>query len=276
MMTSLLTSEGLADYREHGLTIVPGVFSHEECDALIEHMMDWQSGRKTIEGMSVREPDDWGRTLNQHFRDPVALQWLLDPRLRPMLHDCLRAEPAGVQTMYFFKGSTQGRHQDQYYLPACMSAWIALGEVDQDNGTIWVQKGSHQKHLLMAAELDHASGQDFSNGEVYHEELEKIFEHNATAYGCKEVPAEAKKGDVVLFHGIAIHRGGPIGVPGSFRHVLANHYVPESFEAWPYGQWPRYGFDGTRHADTDESEGYPLHPNEVTNFDAVANQQPVY
>ncbi|MEM7533369.1 MAG: SDR family oxidoreductase [Chloroflexota bacterium] len=32
-------------------------------------------------------------------------------------------------------------HQDQYYLPDCMSAWIALVDVDDGNGPLGVQPG---------------------------------------------------------------------------------------------------------------------------------------
>jgi len=277
MGTSLLSAEQLEEYRENGFTVVRDVFTHEECDALVERMMNWHSGNAPIEGMSSREPENWNRTLNQHFVEPVALQWLLDSRLEPMLRDCLGGEPEGVQTMYFFKGSEQPRHQDQFYLPGCMSAWISLMDVGQDNGTIWVQKGSQMKHLVMPAELNHPSGQDFSIGTVYQDAIERVFQQNANEYGLEEVPASAHKGDVVLFHGIAIHRGGPIGTPGSFRHVLATHYISESFDGWPYGEWPRYGFDGSRRVHAPQSTGGPCaHPAKITNSAAVANQVPVY
>ena len=52
--------------------------------------------------------------------------------------------------------------------------------------------------------------------------------------------------DAVIFDGKLIHRGGPIGVPGSFRHVMANHYIPYDFNGWPYSDWPRYSFDGEK------------------------------
>ena len=275
MTEQALSTDCLEQYRNNGYTVVRGLFSHEESDALVEHMLDWQAGRNPIEGMSTREPEQWDRTLNQHFLDPVAMQWMLDPRLRPLLRDCMQDEPEGVQTMYFFKGSTQGRHQDQFYLPGCMSAWIALVDVGQHNGTIWVQKGSHRKHLVMPRELNHPSGQDFSIGVDYGSAVEKVFEENAREHGLEEVPVEVGKGDVVLFHGMIIHRGGPIGEPGSFRHVLANHYVPRGFEAWPYGEWPRYGFDGTRRVDAGEPAGHRGHPNKVTNPAAIENQVPV-
>jgi phytanoyl-CoA hydroxylase len=277
MTESGLTQDCLDHYREHGFTVARGVFSHEECDGFVQRMVDWISGEQPIEGMSVRKPDQWDRTLNQHLVDPVCKEWLLHPRLRPLLADCMQDDPEGVQTMYFFKGSTQGRHQDQYYLPGCMSTWIALMDVGQHNGTIWVQKGSHQKHLVTARELKHSSGQDFSNGEEYHVALERVFEENTAEHGLEEVPVEVAKGDVVLFHGVLIHRGGPVGESGSFRHVLANHYVPQGFEGWPYGEWPRFGFDGDVSADTSErTEGWQGHPNRVTKPEAIDNQVAVY
>jgi hypothetical protein len=43
-----------------------------------------------------------------------------------------------------------------------------------------------------------------------------------------------------------IHRGGPILEDGSFRHSWAGHYIPQSFNPWPYEDKPRLrvSFDG--------------------------------
>ena len=54
-----------------------------------------------------------------------------------------------------------------------------------------------------------------------------------------EVAVEASKGDVVFFDGRLIHRGGPILEPGAFRHSFACHYIPQSFNPWPYEALPR-------------------------------------
>ena len=48
-------------------------------------------------------------------------------------------EPEMVQAMYFYQGSDQDRHQDQYYLPECISAWMALEPTSPQNGTVWVR-----------------------------------------------------------------------------------------------------------------------------------------
>ena len=61
-----------------------------------------------------------------------------------------------------------------------------------------------------------------------------------------ETPVIASKGSVVIFDGRLIHRGGPVGVPGSWRHVMANHYIPHGFTGWPYKGWPRISADSRR------------------------------
>jgi hypothetical protein len=44
----------------------------------------------------------------------------------------------GIKKIHFWLGSEQRRHQDQFYLLGCMSAWIALQDVDVQNGAMWV------------------------------------------------------------------------------------------------------------------------------------------
>jgi hypothetical protein len=238
-----LTSAQKAQYESDGYVLVEGVFTPDECDAVVDTMMALHAGRRRLEGFKPRQPDDWGRTHNQHLYDLVAMELLLHPRLREPLRDCMNDEPDGVQTMYFWKGSQQRRHQDQYYLPGCMAAWVAFQDVSPENGTIFVQPGSHRGRLLR--QEDFVSKDDVPAplfGQHYDDAVDALFERN----GLPELPVIAKKGDVVFFHGVLIHRGGPITDSGAFRHVIANHYIPRGFTGWPYSGWPRIAFDGTR------------------------------
>ena len=248
-----LTSAQKAQYEQDGYTILKGLFDVDECDRFVDHMMDLHAGRERIDGfqfaawvvnMAPRNADDWSRTRNQHLYDPMTMDWLLNPRLRRPLRTCLDDEPEAIQTMYFYKGSEQRRHQDAYHLPGCMSAWIALQDVDERNGSIHVQLGSHRGPIL--DKKDFTEDEDGKPGPWYgwnHEDaFDALFERN----GFPEIAVEAAKGDAVLFHGRLIHRGGPILEPDSFRHVLACHYLPYSFNPWPYEVAPRLriSFDG--------------------------------
>ena len=141
--------------------------------------------------------------------------------------------------MYFWKGSEQRRHQDQYYLPGCISAWIALQDASEDNGAIRVQPGSHSGRLIRKADFE-GSEAEFE-GWDYNDAVDKLFERNEKP----EISIVAAQGDVIFFHGVLIHGGGPIIKEGQFRHSLACHYIPYGFSEWPLA-WERISFDGSR------------------------------
>jgi hypothetical protein len=223
------------------------VYAADECAAFVEYMLDLHAGRIELEGFGPRASGEWQRTHNQHWYDPVARRWLIEPRLEAPLRQCLNDEVEGIQTMYFWVGSEQGRHQDQFYLPGCISAWIALQDVDVGNGAMLVQPGSHRGRLLTGD--DFAAGAEFA-GWDYNAAVDVLCERN----GGEEVAVEVKQGDVVFFDGVLVHRGGPILERGSFRHALANHYIARGLADWPHGRWPRVAFDGSeRHYPLPES-----------------------
>src|SRR5690349_6786500 len=140
-----LSRDLVNQYRRDGFVIVPRVFTPDECRGWIDHFMAIHDGRIENAGFKGRDPSDWSRWHNAHFHDDVALRLLIHPELKQPLEEATGGAVDGIQTMYFWKGSEQSRHQDQYYLPACFSAWVALQDVGPDNGTIWVQVGSHRR-----------------------------------------------------------------------------------------------------------------------------------
>lgn len=252
MTPRTLTPEQVRQYTDDGFTILPGLFTAEECAEVIAHHIALAYGSKQVEGIPPRDTTglNWGRTHNQHFHDPYALQLMLHPKLKAPLEQIINngtpGEVDGIQTMYFWHGSEQRRHQDQYYLPECMSAWCAFVDVDEDNGTIWVLKGSHRNELVTRDALAKKYGHDTPFGPHYNDTVDELFEAEQREHGYEEVPVRAKAGDVVFFHGVLIHRGGPIGKPGTFRHVMANHYIPHNSTKWPYPEWPRHDFAGNK------------------------------
>ena len=249
-----LTEAQKADYDRDGFVVLAGALSVAECERFVEHMLDLHAGRKKLDGFELRQPDsanEWGRTHNQHVYDSMALEYLILPQLQAPLHDCLGDDAEGIQTMYFWQGSEQRRHQDQYYLPGCMSAWLAFVDVSRQNGTIWVQPGSHRQRLLTKA--DFATGGEFFEWD-YNDAVDEQFRRNEVhGQAADEVPVEVPRGSVVLFHGALVHRGGQILQPGSERHVLANHYIPYCLDDWPHTSWTRHAFAGSvrRHPEPD-------------------------
>ena len=239
-----LAADHLAEYERDGYTIVRSAYTPAECDEFVNYMLDLHAGRIQVEGFAPRAPDDWSRLISRSLHHPLGLAWLIDPRLRQPIQTLLGEESDGVQSMYFYQGSEQRRHQDAYHLPGCMSAWVALQEVDAQNGSIHLQVGSHKGPLI--EKKGFRADADGNKGPWYGWDPEDVFDALFEKNSLPEIAVEAQKGDVVFFHGRLIHRGGPILAPGAFRHSWAGHYIPRSCDPWPYENHPRLrvSFDG--------------------------------
>ena len=238
-------------YERDGFVLVKGVFTRKECD-------DWVAYAKEQMQMQVDAVAAEDTPLAPRAREPDTtdpeMDMLLHPKVRDPLAACMEidgwpgADPVAIQSMYFWQGSEQRRHQDQFYLPECMSAWLAFEDTSPRNGTVWAQAGSHKGRLLTRS--DFLEGGEF-HGVDYNDAVDMVFAENE-ASGMVEKPILAEKGDVLYFHGVLVHRGGEILEPGSSRHVYANHYVPSTFDgeqpdrrgagsAAQYNNWERGG-----------------------------------
>lgn len=255
-----LTAAEREVYDRDGFVIVKGVFTPKECDdwvAYVKEQMALQVANDAADGDEPLPP----RAREPGTTDPEA-DMLLHPKLRDALSGCMdvdgwpAAEPVAIQCMYFWQGSEQRRHQDQFYLPECMSAWCAFEDASRRNGTVFAQAGSHKGRLLTRD--DFAEGGEF-HGVDYNDAVDAVYAENE-ANGMLEKPVIAEKGDVLYFHGVLVHRGGAIEEPGSSRHVFAHHYVPSTFDgdqpdrrgagsAAQYDNWERGGLGRMSFAD---------------------------
>ena len=223
-------------YQENGYLVLESVFSQEECQRFVTHMEDLHTGRKQLEGFF--QQDKYGaRTFNQHLYDPFVLNLLIHPRLHKPLADCFGGEPEGIQTMHFYEGSEHPLHQDQYYLPDCMSAWMAMVRVDENNGPLIVQPGSNRGKLITKSDVSMTllpeETYELQQHNRYFPAVKQVFRGN----GTDAVQVMVNAGDVILFNGKLIHGGAQILKPGTRRHALACHYIPYASENWER-DWP--------------------------------------
>ena len=231
-------------YQQDGYAVLDRVFARDECRRFVGHVGYLRAANKRLGG-SARQEYFGRRTLNQHLYDPVALQFLIDERLRRPLADCFEDEPEAIQTMLVAGGSERILYQDQYDLPDCMSAWIAMVDINEDNGPLVVQPGSHTGRLVTRSNARHELQPGETRTERQHSRyfprVREAFREN----GRDVMRVMVNQGDVVLFHGRLIHGGAPVRHPGTPRYALACRYIPYHSENWDR-DWPRISFDGTR------------------------------
>ena len=144
--------------------------------------------------------------------------------------------------MHFFEGSEHPLHQDQFYLPDCISAWIAIEDSNQLNGPLLLQPKSHLGELITKTGLPELNGIDNN----YDNHQKKIYFPRVNDLAKKNnipiIKVFAKQGDVIFFHGKLIHGGSKVINNSSSRHSLACHYIPFNSNNWDR-DWPRFSFD---------------------------------
>ena len=77
-----LTKQQANQYERDGFVVMEGLYGSDECDDLVKHIMELYSGSEQLKGFDSRLMGELHRTLNQHFYNPIAMEWLEDKRLQ--------------------------------------------------------------------------------------------------------------------------------------------------------------------------------------------------
>ena len=210
-----LTLEEKARVDEEGFYVKRSFYSATQVANILE-VFGEASKNGPVPGLSdvpknALDPDDplafYPRMMNPHRRQDktvgkVASDYLLDPRLEPILKDLIDDEPIGAQTMFYFKppgARGQALHQDNFFLRVkpgtCMAAWLALDVTNADNGAMMVVPGSHKDEVVCPEEAD----------------LRESFTPSFVPVpkGKEAVTVDMQPGDVLFFNGSVIHGSLP-------------------------------------------------------------------
>lgn len=127
----------------------------------------------------------------------------------------------------FLRGSEQAAHQDMavfhiYPLNFLIGAWIALEDVTADSGPLFFYPGSHKEPLFEAfrgyPQINlRTAGPGV--GRAYQEYMNEL---TTKKYERREFLA--KKGQVLLWHGMLIHGGSAIHDPSRTRRSYVVHF----------------------------------------------------
>ena len=260
------TPEQLAAFRRDGFVVARQFLSPAEVAEIRETFMT-QAADGPVDGLSeIRH----GKTANYDSSDPLAryprmmhphrhaelpvgplaMRYMLHPRLYPLLRALFGEEPYAVQTMFYFKppgARGQDLHQDNFYLRVkpgtCLAAWMAIDDADEANGGMLCVPGTSGMEIVCPEKAD----------------AEKFFttEHVEPPPGATPVPVDMKAGDVLFFNGNVIHGSYPNTSRDRFRRSLICHYVPASTVELSHWYKEPYSFDGAVHTIAQASGGGP-------------------
>lgn len=244
-------------FETEGFAVASSLFTATEAEQICDHYMAIHANRGFLGarcfaegGVDLDHSDPlrrYPRFMQMHLDDPVGLNYLLEPRIAECFRAILGDLPFGVQTMFYFKPAGargQALHQDQRYLRVepgtCVAAWMALDDIDEENGCLQIVPGSQNLPVLCPRRSD--TTVSFTDEEV------------DVPAGLHVENVIMKKGDVLFFNGQLIHGSGPNVSKDRFRRIIVGHYVVAEAKKVSQFYQPVYRFDGT----TVELEGTNL------------------
>ncbi|WP_114748435.1 phytanoyl-CoA dioxygenase family protein [Pleomorphovibrio marinus] len=205
-------TEGLkSDFDRDGFIFLPGFLDPSEIDKLREKVNQFIADKSTtlptehIKFESKEDPSTLKMIQDMHLYDSFFEDVLLKSSFTELAEKLLGEAVLGKTVEYFNKPPKIGKatppHQDGYYFMlkpmSAVTMWLALENVDAENGWVSYVKGSHKLGMRHHAFTDTLG---FSQG---------IADFGIPADLEKEVFCTTKPGDLLVHHALTIHRASP-------------------------------------------------------------------
>lgn len=243
----------LDSWRQNGFLSLPAAIEPQLVDQLLAEYEDiWQQRpplKALVEGKGVQdlpEVEPREKLTHHHFRildiqdaSPTARQVMFHPTIIDAVGRIFDQPPVAMQSLFFEYGSEQGIHQDFPYVSAgilshLVGCWIALEDVDDDNGPLFYYPGSHRLPLFdWGGGSLTFDGKDHSQVDAFGEYLQAA----SAEAGLEKTVMHARKGDVLLWHASLAHGGSPVDDPQRSRKSFVVHFSTR--QAYPVDRrWP--------------------------------------
>lgn len=151
-----------------------------------------------------------------------------DPKLKGLLNLLLDGEAILFQSINFITGSEQHTHSDSihmttYPLGGLLGVWIALDDVDENNGPLHYYPGSHKLPYYLNSDYDN-EGSTFLVGDKSYDAYEAMIAEKIKEKGIQKKIFTAKKGDLLVWHANLFHGGEPHKDKQATRKSMVLHY----------------------------------------------------
>ncbi|WP_228393982.1 phytanoyl-CoA dioxygenase family protein [Chryseobacterium artocarpi] len=155
-----------------------------------------------------------------------------DKKLLDFLSVLLDGNAKLFQSINFINGSQQKTHSDSihmttYPLGGLLGVWIALEDVDENNGALHYIPGSHKLPYFLNSDYDN-EGTSLKIGKKSYKAYEEFLENKVKELGLKKEIFRAKKGDMLIWHANILHGGEPHTDKNRTRKSLVYHFFDEN------------------------------------------------
>lgn len=173
-----------------------------------------------------------GRNHNRvqdHWRHNDSVKRLATlPAVLDKLEFLYQRQAIPFQTLNFPVGTEQATHSDSIHFNSIperwmCGVWIALEDVDENNGPLHYYPGSHKLPVLGMHDFG-LSPQDYGDLSESYPIYERIVKEMLDASDFKPVEVQMKKGQALIWEANLFHGGSPIRDPNRTRLSQVTHY----------------------------------------------------
>jgi hypothetical protein len=219
-------------YEGKGFVVVPSGLSPETMEAIKGAGGPEQPEVYRYNKSGHRWFESW--KVSQAVRDAVYAEPVVG-----MIRHLYDVEPRPFQTILFDRGSNQPLHEDAVHFDShprgrIVGVWLALEDMDLDNGPLCYVPGSQQKGF----EGWQASGHPAVEVGAQEAEYRKYEAHLEKWYGPLKEPFVCKAGDAFVWGVDLLHGGWPVKDETRTRWSLVTHYFLPPLE---YAFAPMFG-----------------------------------
>ncbi len=225
----MVTSEQMEKFRDKGWVSVQEIFNADTTDqiaaiatAVIEEDLK-QTHVPVIAGQRIESGEIIPRKIvDPFFKHPAFQDFVMNERFNRVIEEFIGNTPLLLTDQVFMKpphhGGPKPYHQDDFYFqcfPAdhVITAWIALDDVDEENGCLRYINGSHKKGII--------AHYPQSEAEPYN-----LIPPDDRIDMTNEELAPVRKGDVVFHHSQTLHSSHR-NSSDRWRRAYATHWVTE-------------------------------------------------
>jgi phytanoyl-CoA hydroxylase len=174
----------------------------------------------------MRAHSDW-RIHGLHYVNEAARRIFHNARLRGVVGRLLGRPARPFAAINFMTGSRQHLHQDMavfhiYPHDWLVGAWIACEDVRPESGPLVVHTGSHTSAMFPGfADYPQTNLRtaDPATAAAYQAWIDDV----ASRHSRHEFLA--RKGEILLWHGMLVHGGAPVAGAGTTRKSMVLHYT---------------------------------------------------
>ena len=217
------TAEQRERFERDGYLVIDGVAGEDVLGGIVAD----------LDGLFGQEPRDEGGV--RYFRNRIMDAWRISESVKALalsepvhalLAELYGRRPLPFQTLNFLRGSQQAAHSDAIQFNTMpegfmCGVWVALEDIDMDNGPLVYYPGTHKLPYLRPADIGVEA--KWANYESYVDYISDLIERE----GLEPHYGDIRQGQAIVWAANLVHGGTPRNDPDRTRLSQVTHYFFE-------------------------------------------------